>query len=67
MNHLGALTFCFRVRAAAFLLFAFAIAVSAAAAEIPGVTDRSVLIGSCSALDGPARVLGRQTVLGASA
>jgi branched-chain amino acid transport system substrate-binding protein len=32
----------------------------------PGVTDNSVLIGSCSALDGPAHFLGRQTVLGAS-
>ena len=36
-------------------------------AETPGVTDTSILIGSCSALDGPAHFLGRQTVLGASA
>lgn len=36
-------------------------------AETPGVTDHSILIGSCSALDGPAHFLGRQTVLGASA
>jgi ABC-type branched-subunit amino acid transport system substrate-binding protein len=36
-------------------------------AETPGVTDNSILIGSCSALDGPAHFLGRQTVLGASA
>jgi ABC-type branched-subunit amino acid transport system substrate-binding protein len=38
-----------------------------APAQTPGVTDNSILIGSCSALDGPAHVLGRQTVLGASA
>ncbi|HYM75277.1 MAG TPA: ABC transporter substrate-binding protein [Candidatus Dormibacteraeota bacterium] len=31
------------------------------------MTDTSILIGSCSALDGPAHFLGRQTVLGASA
>jgi branched-chain amino acid transport system substrate-binding protein len=36
------------------------------AAETPGVTDGSVLIGSCSALDGPTRFLGSQTVLGAT-
>jgi len=36
-------------------------------AQTPGVTDESILIGSCSALDGPAHFLGRQTVLGASA
>ena len=41
--------------------------ISAALAQTPGVTENSILIGSCSALDGPARVLGRQTVLGASA
>jgi ABC-type branched-subunit amino acid transport system substrate-binding protein len=43
------------------------IAVSSAPAETPGVNDNSILIGSCSALDGPAHFLGRQTVLGASA
>ncbi len=39
----------------------------APAQQIPGVTGDSILIGSCSALDGPARFLGSQTVLGASA
>ena len=39
---------------------------SSAMAQAPGVTDHSVLIGSCSALDGPARFLGSQTVLGAT-
>ena len=43
------------------------VAVSFAPGQTPGVTDNSVLIGSCSALDGPAHFLGRQTVLGASA
>jgi branched-chain amino acid transport system substrate-binding protein len=45
----------------------FALAVAGAAAETPGVTDNTILIGSCSALDGPARFLGSQTVLGATA
>jgi len=69
MNHKGKFTVGFPVRAAAFLLFAVAIAIamSAAAAETPRVTDSSLLIGSCSALDGPAHVPGRQTVVGASA
>lgn len=35
--------------------------------QAPGVSDNSILVGSCSALDGPARFLGNQTVLGASA
>jgi ABC-type branched-subunit amino acid transport system substrate-binding protein len=41
--------------------------ISSAWAETPGVTASSILIGSCSALDGPARFLGSQTVLGATA
>jgi len=40
---------------------------SFALSQAPGVTNTSILIGSCSALDGPAHFLGRQTVLGASA
>ena len=58
---------CFPARVALFLLFTFVIAISAAPAQTPGVTENSILIGSCSALDGPAHFLGRQTVLGASA
>jgi len=50
---------------ALFLVFAFG-AILCSAAETPGVTDNSILIGSCSALDGPARFLGSQTVLGAT-
>jgi ABC-type branched-subunit amino acid transport system substrate-binding protein len=33
--------------------------------ERDGITDKEILIGSCSALDGPAGELGKQTVLGA--
>jgi branched-chain amino acid transport system substrate-binding protein len=38
-----------------------------ASAQAPGVSDNQVKIGSCSALDGPARQLGLKTVLGATA
>lgn len=34
--------------------------------NVPGVTDNQILIGSCSALDGPARFLGVQTIIGAT-
>ncbi len=37
------------------------------AAQTPGVSDSEIKIGSCSALDGPARQLGLQSVLGATA
>jgi branched-chain amino acid transport system substrate-binding protein len=33
----------------------------------PGVSDKEILIGSCSALEGPSRFLGIQTVTGAKA
>jgi hypothetical protein len=46
------------------LFFASAIAISTSAAQTPGVTDDSILIGSCSALDGPVRFLQNQTVPG---
>jgi branched-chain amino acid transport system substrate-binding protein len=48
------------------LLLTSLITISAAAAETPGVTENSILIGSCSARDGPVSFLGRQTVMGAS-
>jgi branched-chain amino acid transport system substrate-binding protein len=35
--------------------------------QVPGVTDKEIVIGSCSALDGPARQLGLQMVDGATA
>ena len=64
MNQQGALRFPIRI--VLFLFFMLALALSTAGAETPGVTENSVLIGSCSALDGPARFLGNQTVLGAT-
>lgn len=40
---------------------------SSAAGQVAGVSATEIKIGSCSALDGPARQLGLQTVLGATA
>jgi branched-chain amino acid transport system substrate-binding protein len=34
---------------------------------VPGVTDKEILIGSCSALEGPSHFLGTETVTGAKA
>jgi ABC-type branched-subunit amino acid transport system substrate-binding protein len=67
MNRLGAGPLCSSGRLTLSIFVTIAIAISSAPAQTPGITDNSVLIGSCSALDGPARILGRQTVLGASA
>jgi branched-chain amino acid transport system substrate-binding protein len=67
MNRFGAGSIGLPARVALCLLFTLLISISSASAETPGVTEDSILIGSCSALDGPAHVLGRQTVLGASA
>ncbi len=67
MNRYGAVPVCFPVRAVLFLLLTIIITISATRAQTPGITENSVLIGSCSALDGPASFLGRQTVMGASA
>ena len=55
------------LRCFCFLLLLFVLQCGISSAQTPGVTDTSILIGSCSALDGPARVLGNQTVLGATA
>jgi hypothetical protein len=63
MNHQGAGTVFFPGRGLS-LFFTLAIAISTTAAPTPGVTDNSMLIGSGSALDGPPRFLGNQTVLG---
>jgi ABC-type branched-subunit amino acid transport system substrate-binding protein len=67
MNRFGAGSIGLPARVALCLLFTLLISISSASAETPGITENSILIGSCSALDGPAHVLGRQTVLGASA
>jgi branched-chain amino acid transport system substrate-binding protein len=37
------------------------------AQSTPGVTDKEILIGSCSALEGPSHFLGTETVTGANA
>ena len=66
MNRLGAGAVCTFLRGIVLALLTSALAIYAVA-ETPGITDNSILIGSCSALDGPAHFLGRQTVLGASA
>ena len=66
MNRNGAGAICVVVRAALILLMFTMVTISAASAQTPGVTENSILIGSCSPLDGPARVLGNQTVLGAT-
>ncbi len=63
MNGLRAKSIC--ICSALFLLTL--VISSTAVSQTPGVTNNSILLGSCSALDGPARFLGSQTVLGASA
>jgi branched-chain amino acid transport system substrate-binding protein len=62
MKGLG--SFC--VRSGIMVSLTLAIVISTASAQTPGVTDNSILIGSCSALDGPTRFLGSQTVVGAT-
>jgi branched-chain amino acid transport system substrate-binding protein len=65
MNRFGAGLIYFP-RVALVLMFTVIIAVSAALAQTPGVTEDSILVGSCSALDGPAHFLGKETVMGAT-
>ena len=55
-----------RLRTAVRLVVILGVVISSASAQTPGVTKNSILVGSCSALDGPARFLGNQTVLGAT-
>jgi len=45
----------------------FTVATPAQAQNNPGVTDKEILIGSCSALEGPSHFLGTETVTGAKA
>jgi branched-chain amino acid transport system substrate-binding protein len=42
-------------------------ALPVAAQGTPGVTEKEIVVGSCSALEGPSSALGRQTVAGAKA
>src|SRR5262252_10898892 len=67
MIRLGAGLVDVRSRVVLLLLLLLCITPFPTRAQTPGVTDNAILIGSCSALDGPAHFLGRQTVLGASA
>ena len=67
MSRFGAGSVCTFVRATLCAFLTVALGASLALAATPGISDNSILIGSCSALDGPAHFLGRQTVLGASA
>src|SRR6266446_10929630 len=48
-------------------LFLFGTAFSAPAQNPPGLTDKTIIIGSCSALEGPSHSLGVETVAGATA
>jgi len=64
--HIGPVSPGLRLRAALLLISALGIATAFSFGQAPGVSGNSILIGSCSALDGPARFLGNQTVLGAT-
>lgn len=66
MNRYGAGAEWFCLRTLLLLVLIVGITASSALAQAPGVSDNSILVGSCSALDGPARFLGNQTVLGAT-
>src|SRR5258708_6868046 len=48
-------------------LFLFGTGLSARAQNPPGVTDKTIVIGSCSALEGPSHSLGAETGTGANA
>ncbi len=52
---------------AALFVCIFTIPTPLAAQNTPGVTDKEILIGSCSALEGPSHFLGSETVAGAKA
>jgi branched-chain amino acid transport system substrate-binding protein len=64
--YLRDLAWALRLTAAFFSLY-FVGLPPARAQTVPGVTDKEILIGSCSALEGPSHMLGTQTVNGAKA
>src|SRR5260370_14027247 len=45
----------------------FTVSAPLQAQNTPGITDKEILIGSCSALEGPSHFLGTETVAGAKA
>jgi ABC-type branched-subunit amino acid transport system substrate-binding protein len=51
----------------AFFLCLFGTPLVADAQNVPGVTEKTVVLGSCSALEGPSHSLGVETVTGANA
>ena len=57
----------FRVAISIAVCLSMGTARPARAQGAPGVTDKEILIGSCSALEGPSRALGTETVTGAKA
>jgi len=50
-----------------FVVCFFIVPFPASGQAVPGVSDREILIGSCSALEGPSHFLGTETVTGAKA
>ena len=66
MNRLGAGLVDLRCTVFSLCCFILTLGAWSASAQAPGVTDNAILVGSCSALDGPAHFLGQQTVLGAT-
>jgi len=56
-----------QLRVLALLLFALNAVSTLYAQAAPGVTDKEITIGSCSALEGPSHFLGTETVNGANA
>ena len=57
----------YRYWAAIFVLLLVSATLLPAENETAGVEKNQILIGSCAALDGPARFLGLQTITGATA
>ena len=45
----------------------FSVSLPVQGQAVPGVTEKEILIGSCSALEGPSHFLGTETVTGAKA
>src|SRR5262245_2484100 len=56
-----------RIMRGMWMVMVSGLALASAAWSAPGVTDTEIVIGSCSALAGPASFLGTQTVVGAQA
>src|ERR1051326_5463514 len=58
---------CPGVVAIASIVFVFCMLPPGALAQTPGVSSTEIKVGSCSVIDGPARQLGVETILGATA